>query len=378
MQPPAIVLPWRQYLVAVGCMTLPFAYWLLQRAAKLLLPPWLLSQAGESRYTVVLRLLQRELGEGDGEKGFLQLLGLLGHHVAADAAGSTCFAERFERLQSNPMQHVLVVEDREAKRLCASGTLLVEPKFIHAAGIVGHLEDIVTQPALRGKGIGSRVVRSLLQRARESGAYKCILDCEEHNVPFYKDIGFREKEDQYVSNFEANDGRKPLLSLEQSDAAFKRLVCEERDVGNGLIVRQLTEADYDRSYLQLLAQLTTVGDLSKEKFCDRLRMLRQLGSYLTFVMHDTASDKVVASATVFVETKFAHGCGRCAHIEDVVVDNNVRGRGLGNIIVSAARDAAEAVGCYQCVLDCKESNGPFYRKCGFDKRGVCMALYFDR
>ncbi|ROT79983.1 glucosamine-6-phosphate acetyltransferase [Penaeus vannamei] len=38
--------------------------------------------------------------------------------------------------------------------------------------------------------------------------------------------------------------------------------------GTGLRVRPLCKADYDRGFLQLLSQLTKVGDISREKFND--------------------------------------------------------------------------------------------------------------
>ena len=39
-----------------------------------------------------------------------------------------------------------------------------------------------------------------------------------------------------------------------------------------------------------------------------------------------------------------------------------------------------AAKCYKIVLDCSESNVPFYEKCGFfyNHSPVCMARYFDQ
>ena len=44
---------------------------------------------------------------------------------------------------------------------------------------VGHVEDVVVDSAVRGKGIDRETVPI------ESGCYKVILDCGEENVPSY-------------------------------------------------------------------------------------------------------------------------------------------------------------------------------------------------
>jgi hypothetical protein len=58
------------------------------------------------------------------------------------------------------------VEDTELKRICGTGnhskgvlgsypgTLIMEPKLVHDAGMTGHIEDVVVDAALRKKGIG--------------------------------------------------------------------------------------------------------------------------------------------------------------------------------------------------------------------------------
>ena len=65
------------------------------------------------------------------------------------------------------------------------GAVVIEPKFIHQAGTVGHIEDVVVEETLRGHGLGRMLVDRLVSLAKERGCYKCILDCQEKNVAFY-------------------------------------------------------------------------------------------------------------------------------------------------------------------------------------------------
>jgi glucosamine-phosphate N-acetyltransferase len=69
--------------------------------------------------------------------------------------------------------------------------LLLEQKFIHSGGWVGHIEDVVVHKECQKKGIGSALVEHAVGEAKKRGCYKVILDCFEHLVPFYDRFGFR-------------------------------------------------------------------------------------------------------------------------------------------------------------------------------------------
>ena len=64
-------------------------------------------------------------------------------------------------------------------------------KFIHDGGLVGHIEDVVVRKDYEGKGIGIKLVMSMLERAKEKNCYKTILDCKDDVKQFYERIGFK-------------------------------------------------------------------------------------------------------------------------------------------------------------------------------------------
>mmetsp|Transcript_22685 Transcript_22685/g.56352 ORF Transcript_22685/g.56352 Transcript_22685/m.56352 type:complete len:153 (-) Transcript_22685:2299-2757(-) len=144
-----------------------------------------------------------------------------------------------------------------------------------------------------------------------------------------------------------------------------------------LVIRRLEASDHSRGYLTLLSQLTTAPPLSLADFTSRLDLLASLApTHTVFVIHDTAADQVVAACSVLIEFKFARGMGKCAHIEDVVVDESYRGKSLGKKVIGEAVRFAGEEGCYKVILDCEEKNVPFYEKCGFKKKEIQMAHYF--
>lgn len=46
-------------------------------------------------------------------------------------------------------------------------------------------------------------------------------------------------------------------------------------------------------------------------------------------------------------------------------------------IIERLVEEARAYGCYKIILDCNEKNVAFYEQCGFSRRSVHMAFYYD-
>ena len=132
----------------------------------------------------------RELEAGDLDKGVLSVLGNLsdmGDLTIAEAK------EVFRKIKKGKSSHVLVAVVTDGQ-IAGTTTLLVEQKFIHGGGLVGHIEDVAVGPAYEGQGVGSALVRAGIAKAKELGCYKVILDCKPELVGFYERIGFRKHE----------------------------------------------------------------------------------------------------------------------------------------------------------------------------------------
>jgi glucosamine-phosphate N-acetyltransferase len=95
----------------------------------------------------------------------------------------------FDKISKNP-DHVIYVAIYNGEIIGAT-TLLIEQKFIHDGGKVGHIEDVVVRKEYQGKGVGKKLVGVLLKYAEKKGCYKTILDCSDDLIPFYENIGFK-------------------------------------------------------------------------------------------------------------------------------------------------------------------------------------------
>ncbi|XP_063221895.1 probable glucosamine 6-phosphate N-acetyltransferase isoform X2 [Bacillus rossius redtenbacheri] len=151
--------------------------------------------------------------------------------------------------------------------------------------------------------------------------------------------------------------------------------------GNSLLVRPLCRGDYDRGFLPLLSQLTSVGHISKEQFVRRFFAMKACpDTYFVTVVEDTQTHKVVAAASLITELKFIHDCGLRGRLEDVVVNGDYRGKQLGKLIVMTVTLLAKELGCYKMSLDCKDKLIPFYTSLGYvDEPGNAnsMTIRFD-
>ena len=137
--------------------------------------------------------------------------------------------------------------------------------------------------------------------------------------------------------------------------------------------RKLEESDYHKNYLQLLTQLTQVGNITPKEFSN---IFGKIQSQI-WVFEDNVTNKIVASASIFLEQKIIHNGGIVAHLEDVVVDEAYRGKQLGKKLICNIVEKARESCAYKIIADCKPELLSFYSKNGFEKKGEQIAIYFN-
>lgn len=128
----------------------------------------------------------RELQKEDLWKGFLTSLDSLREASNIDKSKAD---EIFEKINSND-DHIVAVAEVDGK-IVGSTTLLIEQKFIHNGGLVGHIEDVVVDKKFQGQKIGEKIMKFLLEKSQNRGCYKTILDCTDDVKPFYEKLGFK-------------------------------------------------------------------------------------------------------------------------------------------------------------------------------------------
>lgn len=104
--------------------------------------------------------------------------------------------KQFKKIKKNKNHHIYVAIDKDSKEVIGLITLLVEPKFIHDNGYLGHIEDVVTRKGFEGQGIGKELVSQANKEAAKEGCYRVILNCSDENMDFYEKLGFKKRENE--------------------------------------------------------------------------------------------------------------------------------------------------------------------------------------
>ena len=121
-------------------------------------------------------------------------------------------------------------------------------------------------------------------------------------------------------------------------------------------------------YLILLNSLTTVYSNDQElqnMVTNFKKNISELPSN-THIYVIMSNKKVIGSGTLLLEHKIIHNYGKVGHIEDVVIDSNTRGQGLGKKIINYIISKAKIYNCYKVILGCDNSKVDFYKKCNPD------------
>jgi glucosamine-phosphate N-acetyltransferase len=139
-----------------------------------------------------VNIVIREIELADLKRGFFDTLSNLAQ--IGDIANQNDRAEKILSEIKLLRFCTIFVAVKQDGQLIGSITLLIEQKFIHNGGKVGHIEDVVTRREYQGSGIGKALVLKALDYAKQNKCYKVVLNCSNRNVEFYKKIGFKEHE----------------------------------------------------------------------------------------------------------------------------------------------------------------------------------------
>ncbi|KAI4680185.1 uncharacterized protein J4E88_006077 [Alternaria novae-zelandiae] len=130
----------------------------------------------------------RPLERKDYHNGFLDVLRVL---TTVGDITEEQWNKRYDWMSARNDEYFLLCITDSSNAIVGTGALIVERKFIHQLGLVGHIEDIAVAKDQQGKKLGLRIIQALDFVAEKVGCYKTILDCSEANEGFYVKCGFK-------------------------------------------------------------------------------------------------------------------------------------------------------------------------------------------
>ena len=137
------------------------------------------------------------------------------------------------------------------------------------------------------------------------------------------------------------------------------------------MIRELEKEDYHKDFLDLINYFT------REPKCftydEFINIFTKINDSLTLVIEE--NNIIIATGKLLIEQKFHNNFSKMGHVEDVVVLEEYRGKGFGNILMKKLIEIGKEKGCYKIVLNCNQENVEYYKKLGFIEKGTEMCLY---
>lgn len=85
------------------------------------------------------------------------------------------------------------------------------------------------------------------------------------------------------------------------------------------------------------------------------------------------NDELIGTGTILIENKLIRGGSKVCHIEDIIIKEEYRGKGIGKQLIEHLKGFSKD--CYKIILYCSNHNIEFYEKLGFSLKDNCMLLY---
>lgn len=131
-------------------------------------------------------------------------------------------------------------------------------------------------------------------------------------------------------------------------------------------IRDAVKFDFSNGYLDLLKQHHNVSEIPKDKMLEQFENIKKKTQYYLRVVENKKTGKIVASGCLFIEFKFGMNLGKVAYVDDLIVDTNLRGKGLGTFLLNHLKKLAMANGCRQINILVDEKHENFVKRSGFD------------
>ena len=136
-----------------------------------------------------------------------------------------------------------------------------------------------------------------------------------------------------------------------------------------MIIRLLKKIDYEQ-YINLINNFRKIGcEINKETF-EKIYDNIFLNSLIFVIEIDKI---IVATAKLIIEQKFIHNLAKYGYIEDVIVSEKYRKKGLGTKIIKYIINYCKKNNFFKITLTCNKDLIKFYEKNNFEVYQIHMS-----
>jgi len=125
------------------------------------------------------------------ESDIFSLLELYRQLIPSDIAiTETAAKDVWEKIEKQDIKYFAA---KENGKVIASCYICIIPNLTRGGKSIGFIENVITDAACRGKGIGKKIIENAVKYAKEQNCYKVLLQSGVKRTDahrFYKSIGF--------------------------------------------------------------------------------------------------------------------------------------------------------------------------------------------
>lgn len=148
------------------------------------------------------------------------------------------------------------------------------------------------------------------------------------------------------------------------------------EINDTLVMRVALQSDLP-DVLELYAQLGQ-DDGSILDLSEATRIFKIMKTYPDYRVYLAVLDeKTVGTFTLLIMDNIAHKGAKSAVLEDVVVSETMRGKGVGTLMMDYAGKLAKQKGCYKLAFSSNKNRTDthrFYEKLGFERHGISFLM----
>jgi glucosamine-phosphate N-acetyltransferase len=238
---------------------------------------------------------------------------------------------------------------KENNRIIATGTIIGD-----------HILRVFVEPEFQRRGLGKLIMNKLEEKAVSKGIKVVKLDASLPSKKFYDSLGYTTLEKTYVKV----DNGKKLRYFKMS-----------KDLMSKIQIDACREDDFEQ-ILGLLKQLWPDRSLDKKKL--RQAFLRGLKSKMQCYLCARIEKNIVGFASLMMKNSLWQQ-GYVGHIDELIVDKQYRGKGIGSKFLEHITKVAKKKGCRRIELDSafeRKDAHKFYKRNDFENRAFLFSKKF--
>ena len=135
--------------------------------------------------------------------------------------------------------------------------------------------------------------------------------------------------------------------------------------------RLIEKDDFNKGYIELLQEFANFKTPITESYFTSY--IEKTHNFVRiYVIEDKTTNKIIGAGSLFILPKLHIGVNKIGTIEDIIVNTDYRGKGLGKLLVNKLAEVGKDMNCYKVMLNCKPHTEEFYKKSGFIRQGFVL------